>query len=169
MSAPLDVLIGGKRYVEVPSERAADTDLVACRVVKAAEEQRFTLGVAYPALRVDVAVAQDGHRDFVSPEALEKAAWGWMSKQGTIGLFHKDGTEGQGTVVESYIWRADPWVVKGADGVEQTVMPGDWLLGVQWRADTWPLIKSGLVGGFSLQGSARRRSASDSDLLKLRP
>ena len=160
-------------YGEKPPASAAkmaeiDPNAARFNVVKAAEEQRFTLGVAYPALKADVALAADGHIDFVSAEVLEKAAWSWMAKNRNVGLSHRDGTEGHGTVVESYIWRADPWVVKSADGSEQTVMPGDWCIGVQWGEDTWQMIKSGLVRGFSPQGAARRRVASGSDLVKLR-
>lgn len=146
----------------------AVTDHAALNVLKANVERRYTLGVAYPAMKVDVGVAADGHRDFVSHEALEKAAWEWMTKHRDIGLYHRDGTEGRGTVVESYIWRGDPWVIKAADGSEQRVMPGDWLLGVQWREDTWPLIKSGLVKGYSPQGGAKRAAPSVEKLKGLR-
>ena len=29
-----------------------------------------------------------------------------------VGLMHKDGTTGAGTVVESFIYRGDPWTIK---------------------------------------------------------
>src|SRR5271170_3262405 len=61
--------------------KALESDELAYgRIVKAEDERRFTLGLAYPALRPDVAVAKDGHIDYASIEALEKAAWSWMSK-----------------------------------------------------------------------------------------
>jgi Putative phage serine protease XkdF len=146
----------------------AITDHAALNVVKSNDERRYTLGVAYPAMKVDVGVAADGHRDFVSHEALEKAAWQWMTKHRDIGLYHRDGTGGRGTVVESYIWRGEPWVIKAADGTEQKVMTGDWLLGVQWREDTWPLIKAGLIKGYSPQGGARRIKPNTERIAQLR-
>ena len=146
----------------------ASEELAYGRIVKAEDERRFTLGLAYPALKVDVAVAKDGHIDYASLVALENAAWSWMKKSRSIGVKHVDGTEGSGTLVESYIWRADPWVVKAADGSEQTIMLGDWMAGVVWSEKTWPMIKSGVIRGFSPQGGARRRVASQSDLAKLR-
>jgi hypothetical protein len=146
----------------------ASDELAYGRIVKAEDERRFTLGLAYPALKPDVAVAKDGHIDYVSMEALEKAAWGWMQKNRSIGVYHADGTEGSGNLVESYIWRADPWVVKCADGSEQTIREGDWLAGVVWSEKSWPMVKSGAIRGYSPQGGARRRVASESDLAKLR-
>lgn len=147
----------------------ASGELAYGQIVKAVDERRFTLGLAYPALRPDVAVAKDGHIDYVSTEVLEKAAWSWMSKSRSIGVLHKDGTEGSGQVVESYIYRPEePWVVKAADGVEQTINTGDWLVGVVWSEKTWPMVKSSTIRGYSPQGGARRRVASQSDLAKLR-
>lgn len=145
-----------------------DTEDVAGVVVKSAPEQQFTLCVAYPANRPDVSVAQDGFRDFASAQAVEKAAWQYISKSPNVGLHHKTGTDGAGRVVESYIWRADPWVIKAADGSEQTVNPGDWLLGVQWGNDAWTAIKSGEVGGLSPQGRAKRRIPTPDAVANLR-
>ncbi len=158
-------------YYSQPTSAVAvkdiDPDRAECQVIKATVEQRYTLGIAYPAMKTDVAVAQDGHRDFVSAEALEKCAWSWMAKNRDIGLFHQDGTEGHGTVVESYIWRADPWVIKAADGT-QTVNLGDWLLGVQWDDHGWDLVKAGLVRGWSPEGRARRSIPDAARLSELR-
>jgi hypothetical protein len=49
----------------------SEPDYAYTRLVKAAEEQHYTLGVAYPANRPDVSVAKDGYRDFVSPEDVQ--------------------------------------------------------------------------------------------------
>lgn len=137
-------------------------------LIKSQEEQRYTLGVAYAANMPDVGKAADGYRDFAGPEALEKAAWSYMQKGGNVGLHHQSGTDGQGTVVESYIYRGEPWVVKAADGSDQTIMPGDWLVGVVWSEEAWPLIKAGIVNGFSPQGSARRDVPSAESIAKFR-
>ena len=141
---------------------------IGISLIKSQEEQRYTLGVAYAANMPDVSKAADGHRDFAGPEALEKAAWSYMQKGGNVGLHHQSGTDGQGTVVESYIYRGDPWVVKAADGSDQTIMPGDWLVGVVWSEEAWPLIKAGIVNGFSPQGSARRDVPSAESIAKFR-
>lgn len=135
----------------------------ALRVVKAVDERRYTLGLAYPANRPDVGKAADGHRDFVSAETLEDCAWSFMRKGAPVGLHHADGTEGHGTVVESYIYRAAPWKVK-----DTVIKAGDWLLGVVWDRPTWPLIKSGRLNGFSPQGFASRSLPSAEALAKLR-
>ncbi len=139
-----------------------------CQVIKSDSERRYTLGLAYPSNRPDVGKAADGYRDFAGPDAVENAAWSFMRKGARVGLYHKDGTDGAGTVVESYIWRADPWVVKAADGSQQVIHPGDWLVGVVWTPDTWSLIKSGRIGGFSMQGGARREQPSAAALAGLR-
>ena len=141
---------------------------VAWQMIKSSDERRFTLGLAYPANRPDVSRAADGFRDFVSPEVLEQAAWTYLRKGGSVGINHQDGTEGHGTVVESYIWRGDPWTVKAADGTTQTIHPNDWVVGVQWDQETWQMIKSGQLNGFSPQGRATRRAADPDTVAKLR-
>jgi hypothetical protein len=70
-----------------------------------------------------VAVAADGCRDFAGPDAVEDAAWNYLSKGG-IGLWHQNGTDDAGQCVESYIWRGESWVIKAADGPTQAVHPG---------------------------------------------
>lgn len=158
---------GGQRATKAVEADDWDGTGVAGVVVKAAPERRFTLTLAYPANKADVSVAQDGHRDFAGAEAVEKAAHAFM-KSPKIGLWHENGTEGAGEVVESYIWPADDWTVKAADGSEQTIRQGDWLLGIVWSEQTWPLIKEGHVGGVSMQGRARRRKPSAEALAGLR-
>ena len=110
-------------------------------------------------------MASDGHRDFANPEANEEAAHSFLSKSPQVGLHHADGTEGAGTVVESYIWPGDDWAPEGAG---YTVKKGDWLVGVVWEDEAWDLIKSGKVGGVSMQGSARRRKPAPDVLAGLR-
>jgi Putative phage serine protease XkdF len=146
-----------------------DGESIAAQVVKSAPERRFTLAVAYPSMRVDVGVAADGARDFANPEAVEQAAWSYLSKGGGIGIGHQQGTDRAGQCVESYIFRGDaPWVIKAADGSTQTVHPGDWLLGVVWTPEAWRLIKSGELTGVSMQGTASRRKPTPEALAALR-
>lgn len=126
-------------------------------ILKAQPERRFTLMMAWPALKPDVAKAQDGRRDYARPEVIEATAWAWMAKSRAVGLFHADGTEGHGTVVESYIYRAAPWTVNG-----QVVKAGDWLVGTVWDDRAWALVRSGLINGMSPQGTAQRQPADPS-------
>jgi hypothetical protein len=137
-----------------------------CQVFKMAEEKRFTLGVAYPANKPDVSKAADGHRDFISPESLEQTAWEYMESR-QVGIGHVDGTEGHGTVVESYIYRGPDWDIPTASG-SQVIKAGDWLLGVRWDEQAWAEIKAGRLDGFSPQGLARRSAASPEQLQQLR-
>lgn len=151
----LTVEINGQLYAPVPD---SDASLTACQVVKAATPQRFTLGLAYPALRHDVARARDGHIDFASPEALEKCAWEYMTRYREIGMWHKDGTSGHADVVESYIWRAPDWPTGARlpDGSELVIKAGDWMLGAVWDEHGWEQVQSGLINGWSPQGGCIR-------------
>ena len=116
-------------------------------VVKQASEQRYTLGVAYPANKIDA------HGDTMTAIEVEAAAWGFMQKirsgAAGAGVMHQEGTDGAGEVVESYIYRGPDWTVDG-----QTVHSGDWLLGVVWDEKVWSDIKNGVFKGYSIQGWA---------------
>lgn len=163
------VVIDGNEITKAGSAPESwDGTSVKGALIKAEDERRFTLCCAYPALRPDAAVAADQHRDYVGKEALEEAAWSYLLKSREVGLYHQDGTDGAGVVVESYIWRADPWVIKTTSGREYTVHPGDWLVGIQWDEATWPLIKQGRIKGVSMQGTAERRTPSAESLASLR-
>lgn len=140
---------------------------VAGAVVKSDAAQRYTLCVAYPADKPDVARAADGHRDFASKAALEDAAWTYLTKSPKVGLWHEQGTDGAGDVVESYIYRGPDWTVTAADGSSQVIKSGDWLLGIRWSPETWPLVRDGRGRGVSMQGSARRRAPSPEALAAL--
>lgn len=141
----------------------------AVEVIKTSAPQRYSLGLAYPAMKADVAVAQDGHRDFVSETALEKTAWEWMAKHREIGLFHQGGTEGHCTVVESYIYRGPDWTITSpVDGSEVVIKAGDWMLGGVWDEYGWDLVEKRKVNGWSPEGGARRSVPSAARLMELR-
>jgi hypothetical protein len=133
-------------------------------LVKSDGERRFTLTVAYPADRADVAVAADGHRDFASKSAVEDAAWNYMRKGRQVGLWHAEGTTGAGEVVESFIWPGGDWATESGYVVKQ----GDWLVGIIWDEPSWELVKAGKIGGVSMQGSARRRTPTAEAIAALR-
>lgn len=131
-------------------------------------EQRFLLTIGYQAGQDPrIQRGADGYRDYFTPEELEKAAWSLLrSGAPTCGLFHLDGTEGAAEIVESMIWRADPWLIKAVDGTEVTVKSGDWLAGLLLDPAAWDLYKRGKVGGVSPQGAAKRRRSSSPSLAK---
>jgi hypothetical protein len=138
-------------------EGPALMDAIPGPVLKSEPERRYTLMLAWPAMKPDVAKAADGRRDYARPEVVEKTAWAWMAKSRSVGLFHQDGTEGHGTVVESYIWRGPDWRVG-----DTLIKAGDWLCGVVWNEQAWALVKRGLINGMSPQGTASRAPADPS-------
>ena len=156
-----------KAYIELQGQVAhLDIGSIGCDVFKAKEERRYTLGVAYAANRADPYRGKDGFRDFVGADVLRDAAHSFIRKGARIGLDHRKGTDGAGTVVESYLWpdEAPDWPQETG----YVVKAGDWLLGVVWTPEAWISIKSGQRGGFSMQGGARRRTPSPGALKTLR-
>jgi hypothetical protein len=136
-----------------------DGEGIAGRLVKAEAERRYTLMVAYPANKPDVAVAKDGYQDFAGPEDVEDAAWNYMLKSRT---------DNAGDVVESYIYRGPDWVITAADGSEQVIKSGDWLMGIRWNEQAWGDVLAGKINGVSMQGTALREEADPADLIGLR-
>jgi hypothetical protein len=143
-----------------------DGQTVAGALLKSVDERRYTLTMGYPANSLDVGVARDGLLDFASEGEVEKAAWGFIQNP-QVGLFHQDGTEGAGTIVESYIYRGPEWSIEAANGSTQVIKSGDWLIGTIWSQAAWDDIKSGRIGGTSMQGSAARRTPSPADVAKV--
>ncbi len=144
-----------------------DGETVAGVLIKSVAERRYTLTMGYPADTLDAAVARDGHLDFASVAEVEKAAWGFMANGPEVGLFHEDGTEGAGQIVESYIYRGPDWTIEAPDGTSQVIKSGDWLIGTVWSEDAWAGIKAGEIGGTSMQGKASRRAPSPADVAKV--
>lgn len=154
--------------VEPRAPAPTDGTGVAGLLVKAVEERRYTLVVAYPADKPDAEIAADGFRDFARKAVVEDAAWSYLTKSPNVGRWHADGTDGSGQVVESYIYRGPDWTVTAADGSTHVVKSGDWLMGIVWTPQSWDDVKSGRIGGVSMQGSAVRRPASADALAGLR-
>lgn len=149
------------------SEAANVADTAALSVLaKSVPDQRYTLGLAYPANRAP-GTGADGHNDVWSAEDLEHTAWEWMRKSRSLGLWHEDGTEGHGDVVESYIYRGPDWIVKAADGTDYTIKAGDWLIGTVWDSSTFALVKARLMNGLSPQGKAKRRALTPERITEL--
>jgi hypothetical protein len=164
---------------ETPAAKATwDRETIATRVLKSEPERRYTLHVVYPADKADVAVALDGHRDFASKAVVQEAAWNWMRNYQRVGAFHTPEQaaaagatlidEGAAEPVESYIYQGPDWTIKATDGSEQVVKAGDWCAGFIWTPEAWELVKSGKIGGVSVEGKAKRRKPSPDAIANLR-
>src|SRR5665213_4359994 len=99
-------------------------DFVTGSVVKANDENRFLLLVAYSPNEMPHRGA-DGFIDVVSHDVLEKACWKFMDNGAKVGLWHEKGTEHCGRVVENYVYRGPDWSFNN-----QVVKAGTWLVGV---------------------------------------
>jgi hypothetical protein len=137
-------------------------------VLKADDERRFLLTVAYPAYKPDVAVAADGFVDVASDRVVEDACWRYLRKGARVGMWHQKGFEKCAEVVENYIYRGPTWVVKAPNGTEQRIEAGDWLVGMILTPDAWTLYKSKQIGGVSVQGGARRSMPTQDTLDRIR-
>jgi hypothetical protein len=149
----------GRSVTVSPGQDGWDGSTVAGRLIKSEPTRRYTLAVAYPADKPDVAKARDGYRDFVGKEVLQDAAWAYLKDHRVVGAWHAKDGEGAGEVVESYVWPdgAPDWQPEGS---EYVVKSGDWLMGVVWEPDAWAEIEAGRMRGLSPQGKAQRRPAS---------
>lgn len=136
-------------------------------VIKSNEEQRYVLMVAYASMKKDAGVAQDGFTDFGRPAVVEKACFQFMRKGCKLGMWHETGYD-PGEVVENYIYRGPTWIIKGDDGTEQTIEPGDWLCGMILKPEVFEMYKKGLISGASPQGKAKRRIPDPQTLAQLR-
>lgn len=159
----------GDSVVPVDREHWDGETIAGVLVAKSSDELRYTLTVGYPADAPDAAVARDGHLDFASPAEVRKAAWGFM-RSPEVGARHEDGTEGAGTIVESYVWPdgAPDWRVRTPAGSEYVVKSGDWLIGTVWGETAWQGFKSGEFGGTSMQGTAKRKTPTPADVARIK-
>lgn len=147
---------------------AVETEYAAVNIVKTVPSRHYSLGPAYPAMLAPGKGA-DGFNDFISEDALEKAAWSWLIKHREIGLFHQDGLEGHASPVESYIYRGPDWrVVSPVDGKEYVIKAGTWMLGTVWDDHGWNLVERRLVNGWSPEGGASRAVPTPERLAQLR-
>ena len=138
------------------------------RVVKEREEDRFLLMVGYSPNRMPHRGA-DGYLDLASPRVVEKACWNFMTNGAGAGLMHKAGGEDAFRVVENYVYRNPvPWILKAADGSEQVIEEGDWVIGVVCSKQVYEDYKAGKYGSGSIQGRAQRAPASSETIAQVR-
>jgi hypothetical protein len=132
-------------------------------VIKADDDRRFLLTVAYPAFKPDAAIAVDGHIDVASADVVERACWRFMRKGAKMGMWHQEESD-EARVVENYIYRGPTWVIKAPNGSDQKIESGDWLVGIICSPRQWAMYKAGMIGGVSPQGGARRAVPSQATL-----
>ena len=121
-------------------------------VHKAAASQRITLGVVLEP--DDTLTKPDLQGDVMKSEDIELSAHAWMERSKMAGEQHADIVKGA-KVVESYIAPCD-FVVKCADGTEETVLKGSWVLGMRWPEKVWKRIEAGELTGYSVGGHGLR-------------
>jgi len=110
--------------------------------------RRISLGVV---LEPDTTDLQG---DVMKAEDIELSAHAWMEHSQLGGEQHADIVKGA-RVVESYIAPCD-FVVKCADGTEEAVLKGSWVLGMRWPEKVWKRIESGELTGYSVGGRGVR-------------
>ncbi len=133
-------------------------------MAKDTEPDRFVLMVAYqpaaPGAKLPLR-GQDTFLDVADARTIEKACWRFMERGAKAGLFHatdgkNENKEPPMRVVENYCWRGDPWTMTAADGTQQTITRGTWLVGAILRPDIYEKVKKGEISGASIQGRVRR-------------
>ncbi len=119
--------------------------LHATSLKKSDEEQRIVWGEVYaPGF-------PDSQGDFMTEETIREMAYGFMKKQAMDAIDTNHNRVPNGSViVESFIARED----------DALFIPGSWVLGVHVPDDeTWGLVKSGELNGFSIDGHGVRVEA----------
>lgn len=116
--------------------------------VDSTSEERMVYGIVLEPNGVDA------QRDTISPEEIRDAAHKFMQEYGNVGLQHQTFINGKARILESFIAPSDMLVG------DQTVRKGTWLMAMRvLDDDIWKAVKSGLITGFSIGGSAIRKPA----------
>lgn len=111
-------------------------------------EERLVYGVVLEPNGVDA------QGDTISPEEIREAAHKFLQEYGNVGLQHQTFINGKARILESFIAPADMLIG------DQTVRKGTWLMAMRvLDDDIWKAVKSGLITGFSIGGSAIRKPA----------
>lgn len=130
--------------------------LMEFAVVKADDEQRYTLGPLY------MPDTLDAHGEFVAAETLQNAAWDYVRsavKQGSNTIFDQHTSQPAGEWVDLVTWPYEQTVdvvVPGEGIVQRTFPPGTVYQGVVWSPRVWEQVKNGEKRGLSMGGTAVR-------------
>jgi len=123
-------------------------------VAKADDEKRYTLGPLY------MPDTLDAHGDFVTPETLQNAAWGYVRaavSNGSNTIYDQHTDSPAGEWVDLVTWPFEQTVkmtVPGEGEVERTFPAGTVYQGVVWSPSVWEEVKSGAKRGLSMGGMA---------------
>lgn len=106
-------------------------------IKKTDAEQQLVFAEVYAPMLVDA------HEDFMSAETIRNMAYDFMRKGLTDAVDTNHDREKNGSyIVESFIARDDDTIF----------IPGSWVVGIKVDNETWALVKSGEINGFSLDG-----------------
>lgn len=156
--APADVSV--VEYVDLDSETVAKrakwaakvekylagTRIITPRIQKnESEDEQFVYGIV---LEPD---SIDSQQDTIDKAEIRSAAHTYMQDFGNIGLQHQTFINGKVRILESFVAPMD--FTMG----DQLVKAGTWLFGVRvLDKDIWKAVKTGLLTGFSIGGTAIR-------------
>ena len=127
----------------------------------ASPERRYTFGPLYAPNRADA------HQEYVEPDQLQDAVHAFVRmsarKGRQIHLQHHDmGVHVVGEWVEVVAWPYDHTVTLTKAGEKPRTLSfpkGTVWMGIIWKPDAWPLVKSGKLSGLSMGGKALRVGA----------
>lgn len=134
--------------------------------VQKVKEKQYTFGVVYKATESRADPELDAHGEFIIADDLQEAQWAYV-QTGDRRVYLQHGAQGIipiGEYVDIVTW---PYEVEleltlpGQTKKTRTMIPaGSVFMGVLWNDTGWPLIKDGMIRGFSL-GGFRRKQKTD--------
>lgn len=122
------------------------------RIVKANGDNHYVTGIVYEPM------AEDSDGNYMTEEEITKAAYYFAKNSGQVDIQHSFKPFEGGTVVESWIAKADFAID------DEQIKKGTWLMTVEVAdADIWASIEKGEITGFSM-GGVGNYSEEDVDL-----
>lgn len=147
---------------ESETMEAMDFDLI---VTKAARERQYTFGVMYKATNERRSPELDAHDEFVTADKLQESQWGYV-KTGDRTIYRQHGLTGLqilGEWVDIVSWPEEVKATLTLPGEppRKTTIPANSIwMGILWSNEGWKLVKSGLIRGLSMGGTAKRRQVT---------
>ena len=132
-------------------------------VTKATKENQYTFGVMYKATNQRSDPELDAHDEFVTAEKLQESQWEYV-KTGDRTIYRQHGLTGLqvlGEWVDIVSWPEEvkaTLTLPGAAPRNTTIPANSVWMGILWTNEGWSLVKSGLIRGLSMGGSAKRRT-----------
>jgi hypothetical protein len=126
--------------------------------IEKADERRYTLAPMYEP------DTEDAHGEFVAGDTLETAVWRYVQRNDrTLYLQHTKARAGEWVNIVCWPFPVEAkLMMPTGESQDVTFPPGTIFLGVIWDEETWPLVKSGKITGYSLGGTAKRVEVSAS-------